>query len=194
MLSAVILANIAPLPGFGLDAQMQIIFVSVALATLASGLRAAILAAIGSVQRTDYLSIVATIDSFFALLFGSAIMILGFDAAAVPFVLVFGAIGQLLVGAYLLKKSFPAGLGGLAKVKKSFGAFLETYRYGIYVSLSLIAIYLIKNLDIIVLKMFLPYEKVGIYGVAESYSNIFFYITSVSSPLIPAIAEAYKRG
>lgn len=65
--------------------------------------------------------------------------------------------------------------------------------FGLFVSIGKISFNVMKSLDIVVLKLFFDYDKVGIYSVADTASTILFIMTAFSIPIISSISEAWKK-
>ncbi len=179
------------------DLQMRIFTITMAVFLLFSGFKDSIASIVGSLQKTDYLSLIESSRLFFVFLAGVFFISLALPVVYTPFLLLVGLFGQLLLSIYLLRncllKSFWFKLKDLLKQKTSFKLFKEVYIFGLFISLGMISFNVMKSLDVLVLKLFFDYESVGIYSVADGYSSLLFYVTSIALPLIPAISEAYAK-
>jgi len=176
------------------DLVSRIIVVAIGLSFLFSGLKDSIAGMLGAAQKTDYLSVL-NMSSQPIIFFASLIFVLtGVQSNLIPSIVAVASAGQLLIGAFLLKKygesPFNFSFSDILKHKTSFATFKKICLFGFFISISMIAFNVMKSLDIIILKLFLDYYEVGIYSVADFYSSILFYMTALAAPLLPAISEA----
>jgi O-antigen/teichoic acid export membrane protein len=180
------------------DQIMKFILLSIAISFLFSGIKDALFSIIGSLQKSEYLSVIKATNFLGIFTIGLVFVLLNLPAIWLPFLVAVGTISQLLVSTYFIKfKKLPFKLGALFKKEKikfeSLRTYLSIFIFGFFISLSMISFNVMKSLDIIALKMFFDYEKIGIYSVADIVSSILFYMTSFSLPVIPAVAEACAR-
>lgn len=177
------------------DPALKMVFLSIAISFLFSGVKDALFSIMGSLQRSEYLSVARATNFLGIFAIGLIFVLLNLPAVWLPFLVVVGTISQLLASTYFIQREkLPFKFGALLQGKriepKSLKTYLSIFTFGFFISLSMISFNVMKSLDIIALKIFFDYKKVGVYSVADIVSSILFYMTSFSLPVIPAVAEA----
>ncbi len=184
------------------DPVMRIMIFSVGLSLLFSGTKDALGSILGSFQKNDYLSMINSSRLILIFIIGTIFILMNVSSYMISILVAIGTIAELTLSIYLFR--IYVRDKQLFRHHKFFGdseetetgqiaSFTNVAKFGIYISIAMISFNVMKSLDIIVLKSFFDYAKVGVYSVADGASSILFYMTSFALPVIPAITEAYVR-
>lgn len=182
---------------------LRITVLSIAFSFLLSGMKDTLASLIGSLQRSDQLSIVNSSRSIIILVFVTVFITFRLPFVMLPVLILSATAGQLALSLYFLrphlKSLFSFSIDYLLTGNKKFFLFEDIkqfshiFAFGFFISIGKISFNVMKSLDIVILKMFFDYADVGIYSVADTASSILFYMTSFSLPVISAISEAHTR-
>ncbi len=181
----------------------RVTVLSIAFSFLFSGTKDALSSIIGALHQNDQLSIINASRSVVVLLSGGVFVALSFPPVLLPALLVIATVWQLMLSVYFLRsrlnKILSFDLKSLIFGNRGFGMegefmeFTHVFVFGFFVSLGITAFNIMKSLDIVVVKFFFDYTKVGVYSVADTVSSILFYMTSFSLPVISSISDAYAK-
>lgn len=182
---------------------LRILILSITFSFLFSGTKDSLASVVCSLKKNKQFSIIDSSKAYIVFILGIMFIFFGLPFYTLPTLLLFATIGQLLLCLYFcrpfLKDLFLSNINIFRMKNKRFfiSEDIKNFKYilifGLFVSIGKISFNVMKSLDIVVLKLFFDYEKVGIYSVADTASTILFIMTAFSIPIISSISEAWKK-